>query len=853
MKKILNIKFISDNHTGSALVLAVVLSTLLAIVGILFLMTARVNQMGTAAISENKELEYAIDTAIADISQKLALDVPGYVNPTEEYYDYPDVNNPWLASLEPYKAGSNYYWRQVSDISGQLAGKNRNIKIEVLSQYDSIPDVNSPLADADGDGVADSIWIRLEGISSSKSKPIYAAVRIIDNSAMLNVNTGFMFDPNLAGVKESDIDGENQTQINIMSLAANKWNMHTLTYANQLLLERANNGNGINPNDLLAYLRYYIYNYDELSVPYTPFDMSDELEMRYRFILNSTGIDTRLESWGKQLRDNTLSTPLETSGELANWYTKVYNTLGTTGVDPNLYSFRHIATTCNMDRILNPAGLALNNGKMVNINTATPQLLYEAIKMSLQGREPNAVRLEQLAGQLAVNIVDLHDNNADVTALTIGTKTYYGFEAQPFISDIGFKISKTEPDKSDKNSFAIELYNPFKVNIPLSNFKIELYDTNDNVVKSVNMPGNIIKAQGRFVITNNSNAASEFGLTSSGELKQDPNLVLAKYVLVGGSPPTYQLSKRYNIRLVRKLPASNLLLDKQATENAWFKWDDANDSSKFYGRSDLNWNIVYQNLAFSSTNTLGVPNAIAALRKNYNLANSGNFFITIGDITRTLTIGPSTDANDMIGVQLASEPNEYDIRMDLKKPVYANIFRFLTVIDPMQYGLDPNKAMNETRIKGRININTAPWFVLAQLPWMPDSVARAITSFRDILNPFDSFNKPFGAFDTIGDLMQVPQMYHYAIGDYNDVDLQKWPDLTFGDGAISDFEERDIIFSRISNLITVRSDIFTAYILVRIGLDGPQKRVIAIFDRSQVGSPIGKVKVLAFQAVPDPR
>jgi hypothetical protein len=94
-------------------------------------------------------------------------------------------------------------------------------------------------------------------------------------------------------------------------------------------------------------------------------------------------------------------------------------------------------------------------------------------------------------------------------------------------------------------------------------------------------------------------------------------------------------------------------------------------------------------------------------------------------------------------------------------------------------------------------------------------------------------------------------------------DLPGFPDLTIdapglGDGIENDFEERDIIFSRISNLVSVRSDVFTAYILVRIGADGPQKRVIAILDRSGVNktnvrSPGGKVRIVALHHVPDPR
>ena len=62
-----------------------------------------------------------------------------------------------------------------------------------------------------------------------------------------------------------------------------------------------------------------------------------------------------------------------------------------------------------------------------------------------------------------------------------------------------------------------------------------------------------------------------------------------------------------------------------------------------------------------------------------------------------------------------------------------------------------------------------------------------------------------------------------------------------------------MIFARISNLVTVRSDVFTAYILVRIGSDGPQKRVMAILDRSNVYSGDGKVRIVALHPVPDPR
>ena len=116
-------------------------------------------------------------------------------------------------------------------------------------------------------------------------------------------------------------------------------------------------------------------------------------------------------------------------------------------------------------------------------------------------------------------------------------------------------------------------------------------------------------------------------------------------------------------------------------------------------------------------------------------------------------------------------------------------------------------------------------------------------------------------FASIGELnFVIGGSANYRIDYYDDHDptdptndLAGFPDLTPGDNAPDDFEERDVIFSRISNLVTVRSDIFTAYILVRIGTDGPQKRVMAILDRSNVYSPTDKVRIIALHPVPDPR
>ena len=74
----------SDECSGSALILTVVLTSLLAIIGVLFVMVSRVDRMATSSISENKELDLAVDTVVARISQDQGLDVPGVAG--QEYY-----------------------------------------------------------------------------------------------------------------------------------------------------------------------------------------------------------------------------------------------------------------------------------------------------------------------------------------------------------------------------------------------------------------------------------------------------------------------------------------------------------------------------------------------------------------------------------------------------------------------------------------------------------------------------------------------------------------------------------------------------------------------------------------------
>jgi hypothetical protein len=239
------------------------------------------------------------------------------------------------------------------------------------------------------------------------------------------------------------------------------------------------------------------------------------------------------------------------------------------------------------------------------------------------------------------------------------------------------------------------------------------------------------------------------------------------------------------------------------------------------------------------------------------------------------------------------DQDEDFIRLNLADPLYTTLFNYITVFDPRVDGIDNDGDgfgrgrdidPDELKVPGRINVNTAPYFVIAQLPWMTNGIARAVVEYRDMRDTYPNRRNALETelrsqlgyqiwrnyirnddpedrgFASIGELNLVADyppdassIWEYAL----ELGPTGFPDLTGAyvsdDRAIDDFEERDLIFARISNLVTARSDVFTAYMLVRLGADGPQKRVMAILDRSDVYTDTGRPKVLAVHDVSYPR
>jgi DNA uptake protein ComE-like DNA-binding protein len=813
---------------GSALIIAVILTSLLAIIGVMFVMIARVDKMSTSAISENKELNFAVEAVVALVSQELVSDVPGVAG--QEYYDYPDTNNAWLANLEPYQSGSDYYWRRISDIYNRLDANNLPAEIIADYQQNIAEDVN---ADADGDGVADSKWIKLADMTSNKGKSIYAAIRVVDNGAMLNVNTAYKFDPTVGPADANLIDGSNQSQINLAALRRGT----TKPFSN---LDDMRKG-GETSWDLDRYIDDVVWQIERPAGLWTPFDISDELKLRNRYILNYNLMTSRIEELWTWCYDEGLEMPRTNSATFAAdrdyWFFRTYNG----SADPCIYDYRHISTIYNMDRIIDPNGIDPNDRKMTNVNTADVSTLHNSICKGLL--DANYIDVN-IAAQIAVNIIDYRDNDSNVTVYLNPDdgKNYYGFE-QPcvYISEIAhnFKLKPTAPPSPTfpadyDTSYAIELYKPYK----------------DDIVLDSEWQLNI---GGTPIVIDNWTVNKKFYVLLSQNLSAP---LFVDFLGAVVKPATFDFSEGTVIELQRLVGASWITVDANevpyANASGWWSLDGTARSIQ----RDIKQHKCIRRLwdPNSLPHTLGIDNTYFVNDSIYIQAHPANSdFNNVGEIGMLFRKSAYS--------QIGPADTEDTVRLNLADPCYHNLFQYLTVFDPNdpQYGGHP---ATETRVKGRININTAPWFVLAQLPWVTDptlaasdpnryNLAREIVKHRDAPS--------VEGFRSIGELMNVAGMDRYDQHDSNIPanDLAGFPDLTpggsTGDGAPDDFEERDVIFARISNLATVRSDVFTAYILVRIGKDGPQKRVIAILDRSNVYSGDGKVRIIALHPVPDPR
>jgi hypothetical protein len=515
-----------------------------------------------------------------------------------------------------------------------------------------------------------------------------------------------------------------------------------------------------------------------------------------------------------------------------------------------------------MDRIINPYGV-----KMTNISDANVNDLCDSIRRGFL--DANYLDADDVAAQIAVNLKDYRDGDSEVTPFVpdVNGPTYYGFERPcVYISELVHRFVALDvnispvPDSLINMSYGIELYKPYSE---------DDFDPNQWQL--------VIEDYGTYRPVNWSGTKSFHVMLfehPDAPLDVNSNASLDRRTLVKSGVRVFKGGKI--ISLQRLTDAGWITVDSKPVPYSWEVgggWLDPTspDGIAHSVQRDITLHKCIRRLwdtVANKTPTLGSDNNYKNGDSVYIRAHpEDTAFTNVGEIGMVFRKSAYSEGPNAIG----PADTEADVRLNLADFRFQQIFNYLTVIDPYNFHPGDVNYVNEKRIKGRININTAPWFVLAQLPWVSQrksgydntALAEAIAAYRDKTD-LSSIGGPnyktrIGAtgFENIGQLCNVTDgsNEHFGIDYYkrDGGDQMEFPDFDPNDGVVDDFEERDLIFARISDLVTVRSDVFTAYILVRIGSDGPQKRVIAILDRSDVYSPADRMKIVAVQPVADPR
>ncbi|MGF1634320.1 MAG: ComEA family DNA-binding protein [Phycisphaerae bacterium] len=153
---------------------------------------------------------------------------------------------------------------------------------------------------------------------------------------------------------------------------------------------------------------------------------------------------------------------------------------------------------------------------------------------------------------------------------------------------------------------------------------------------------------------------------------------------------------------------------------------------------------------------------------------------------------------------------------------------------------------DQANVQGRINLNTAPVEVLEMLPLVVDTngvvsdaganraVAQAIVDWRNGTTPGG------GPLESVFDLMQVPEVrtMNTTLPPPGAALPASWGKVSdINDPTNGDFEYAYLNVTRLSNLVTVRSDVFTVYVLVQAwqnpgnGFDGSANQPAMLYEQ----------------------
>jgi hypothetical protein len=917
-------------------------------------------------------------------------DATGWHNPPATI----DVDgDPWLADSALALTSQitnifNYYWPTSAP---QTTSWNVN----------SVPaaDRATVTADADGDGGAinDSIWLVQNGffpvvdangfarvtaaspalglatdlpIKSSDPNLAYRmAVRIVDTCGMVNVNTAWQWPSNLPAAANSQ-EQLNQYSGNMLpgmnlygctgSAIAGSSGVYTynnslgytgtslpgkaqvptiqdLVYFQNYYVSRIENPNWTQLNNLST----EILNSTKELANFSPLDLSDELELRYKWnsTENGVNINSGVSTVLKNAFDLTTNPDVRsrlTAYSFSRNIRRMIQDIAPTGVatDSKLDAFGPIGVALSCSGIqdgfyprkidfvqgLYQWLLYIKNNRVTtgivdfneNYRRAFALGLFEILKqgtadIDLAVAEQDDVHRSFIVAQYIANLIDAVDDDSVPTILlpadfanilpTWNTIQAYvaGLEKTPIITELFvYRIREaTLPDYNNADLFRFEIYNPWTAthggqkdfNLAATPFFYQIKDGSGTILKTYTSIGTGTLTGGSFLPP--IDISSDFHSTpmpTSGEIILYQRLISGQYVMVD--------SFAFNIG-----SAANYVDDTTSTDadkigvtwnwiqrdtNGWLMFSDrhlsipaadqiagtgsdhetGNDYEKVWILKSLGSipgpTKSYSNLGTVADGQMEFANPAPksyGLWFNDTLANSA---ITLDNL-RTIVGNPEVASlvlysgnvenigtvADRINQPLSYRLDELNdpARKDEKGIRISflntdNLGRyFMEYFTLLERASDSKDQLNrdgdnddttqpdnldEQRLPGLINVNTA-------------NVNSTSWAVLQSLHPYiTAVNAPTMAYNGVNRRLvkSASELISLLLSPGGDLGVQ---------GVTGDLEEQQLVWSRISNLITTRSDTFVAYILVELldaeGKTVNQRREIVLFDRSLCNQP----------------
>lgn len=540
---------------GSVILLVLVVLLLVVISGTAYLQIARLDRQATRQTTTDN-IDQAVTSVVSRIKTELKNDLVNssgdFLRPADgiESYDYPWTNNgssrnvtgrygvnagsaaggrfddPWLASTFPTNSGSPT-WPHITNLTGTYVRIGRNNDgtyqdpttdvVTMAGDYTTPKNLALTNAagqlgvnvgggmtlgvDADGDGILDSRWTWAPLAKSGKYEYV-AAIRIIDLSSLINVNTATatFSDGNntplgtITGYFPTDVDLSRLA--NSSGLADNIWQDEIV----DMLNERTGESFASYPSNVFnnASNRYVAWTLASLyGNPDYRFSLDNEVELRFGNGLNRLTHQAAVEGLMNDLlrRDADEDDYNDVPGVGSTQQFFFGNNPGA-GLDSrNLTELRKYLTTRSGHAPLLPDWngfdaslpfsrdfkLDLNHYQSSNVATRVDHFARMISQiMRFDDNDGNnyldltETQVDQLAVQYALAIQDYGDvdSNPSEYQFSSGGTKFFGMETLPFIREVYVQMAYIDtPDTNgdylewqrEKDSFtmAIEIGNPF--------------------------------------------------------------------------------------------------------------------------------------------------------------------------------------------------------------------------------------------------------------------------------------------------------------------------------------------------------------------------------------------------------